>query len=69
MTIGIARAVRVAVMFGVAALLYLVIAFWHPFGAAAATISVTTSTDDTTPNNGHRLAARGDRGYQPIPAR
>jgi CSLREA domain-containing protein len=52
MAIGVPRAVRMAVVFGVAALIYLAIAFWHPFGASAATINVTTAADDITPSDG-----------------
>ena len=52
MTIGVPRAVRMAVVFGVAALIYFAIAFWHPLGASAATISVTTTSDDINPNDG-----------------
>jgi predicted outer membrane repeat protein len=47
MAIGVPRAVRMAVVFGVAALIYLAIAFWHPLGASAqATACVVTSTQD-----------------------
>ena len=47
MAIGVPRAVRIAVMSGVAALIYLAIAFWHPLGASAqATACVVTSTQD-----------------------
>ena len=49
---GILRAVRIAVVFGVAALVYLAVVCWHPLAASAATITVTTTTDDLTPNNG-----------------
>jgi hypothetical protein len=47
MTVGIPRALRVAVVCGVAALMYLVIVLWYPLGASAqATACVVTSTQD-----------------------
>jgi hypothetical protein len=51
MTIGIPRAVRMAFVFGVVALVYLAIALWHPLGASAATITVTTTIDNFTPGD------------------
>ncbi|HEY8291503.1 MAG TPA: hypothetical protein VIG44_03400, partial [Thermomicrobiales bacterium] len=47
MAIGVPRAVRMAVVFGVAALVYLALSLWHPLGASAqATACVVTSTQD-----------------------